>query len=462
MIRVPGFLLGSFLGMLGSFLMGTALAADPAVVNIEVGSAHVVRVQGARQVAVGNSQLIQASAASATEVILFAKREGTTTVDVWTKQGSRQAFKVIVHPAGLQQRLSQVKQIVASLPGVRVRMSGQHILIEGEQVSTDDRTRLKKMLSKYPEVVDLTSETTWDPMVLLDVQVLELPSRNLRELGVRWEPNTLPGLNAGGSWSAGTTGLAEGLPQVSATGAAISLDGGLSSRLQAMAQAGDAVLLAQPQLLARSGSPASFLAGGEVPYAHVTKDGKPTTLFKKYGVQLNVTPQVDRNGAIRAKVDVEVSAIDPSVNTPVGPAMRVRKTTTEFNIRSGQTLVLSGFISNEKSSQVEGLPGAMTAPWVGGLFGARTERHQQTELAIFVTPVLVDANHPDMMARVVRAEAVRHEQLGFAPVMNNPVQAQPLNDHGHWHPAHPALSQWESSKPQANSWNWDQAKEMEK
>jgi pilus assembly protein CpaC len=454
-------LTGIVLIVLGGFLMGTSIAADPVTVNIEVGSAHVVRVQGARQVAVGNSQLIQASAASATEVILFAKSEGTTTVDVWTKQGTRQAFKVIVHPAGLQQRLSQVKQVIASLSGVRVRLSGQHILIEGEQVSTEDRARLKKLLSKYPEVVDLTSETSWDPMVLLDVQVLELPSRHLRELGVRWDPNSLPGVNAGGSWSAGTAGLPEGLAQVGVSGAAISVQGSLATRLQAMAQAGDAVLLAQPQLLARSGSPASFLAGGEVPYAHVTKDGKPTTIFKKYGVQLNVTPQVDRHGAIRAKVDVEVSAIDPSVNTPVGPAMRVRKTTTEFNIRSGQTLVLSGFISNEKSNQVEGLPSAMNAPWIGGLFGARSERQQQTELAIFVTPVLVDANHPDMMARVVRAEAVRHDELGYAPVINSPVQSQPLNDQGHWHPAHPALSQWESGRPQANSSSWNQTDKTE-
>jgi len=99
---------------------------------------------------------------------------------------------------------------------------------------------------------------------------------------------------------------------------------------------------------------------------------------------------------------------------------------------------------------------------MGTALAPDTERDQQTELVIFVTPMLVDAIHPDMMARVVRAEAARHEQLGYTPIINNPVHAQPLNDEGHWHPAHPALSQWESGRPQANSWNWDQPKEMEK
>src|SRR5690606_31513599 len=118
----------------------------------------------------------------------------------------------------------------------------------------------------------------------------------------------------------------------------------LTSRIQAMAQQGEAVVLAQPQLLARSGATAEFLAGGEVPYATTDKDGDSRTVFKPYGVSLRITPQVERNGVVRARIEVEVSAVDQSLSVSTGPSLKTRKAATEFNVRSGQTLVLAGFL----------------------------------------------------------------------------------------------------------------------
>src|SRR3546814_13450918 len=81
----------------------------------------------------------------------------------------------------------------------------------------------------------------------------------------------------------------------------------LSAQINAMAQTGTAVVLAEPQLLARSGATAEFLAGGEVPYSTVDANGNVSTAFKPYGVSLRITPQIERNGAVRSRIEVEVS-----------------------------------------------------------------------------------------------------------------------------------------------------------
>ncbi|UOD49430.1 type II and III secretion system protein family protein [Orrella daihaiensis] len=418
------------LGLLG--LLSANTFAKPTSLSLEAGSAHVVRLEGIKQVAVGNSQLIQANAVSASEVILFAKQVGSTTVDIWTHKNGHHAYQVTITTAGLEQRLLQVQAVLKEFAGVSARLAGQHIVIEGREVSSQTRKRLDQLLARYPDVVDLTSSIAWDQMVMLDVKVLELPQHKLREIGVHWQSSPNGGLYAGAAFKLGSAGVKmtqEG--PLAGAGALFGMNDLLTARLQSMTQSGQAVLLAQPQLLARSGSPASFQAGGEVPYAFVDKDGKRTTLFKKYGVMLNVTPEIDRHGAIRAKVDVEVSSIDPTISTEAGPAIRMRKTSTEFNVKSGQTLVLGGFISHEK---VDGQQ---------GFAGVHTDQQRQVELAIFLTPVIVTPDHPDLMARVARAQTVEDWQIGPIRNLNVPVTGQPDSSTHQWHPAHPALSQWE-------------------
>jgi pilus assembly protein CpaC len=422
----------------------TELSID---LSLEAGTAHVVQIEGITQVAVGNSQLIQANSVSSSEVILFAKQAGSTTVDIWTKKEGRRQYRVAITSAGLQQRLSQVKAVVEQLPGVTAELSGQHIVVQGHEVSTQNKKTLQDLLSRYPDVVDLTSAIAWDQMIMLDVKVLELPRQRMQEFGIQWQGAQGGSVHAGALWQIGSGGLAlkeQGPIVGSGSGALLGMNDLLSARLHAMTQSGQAVLLAQPQLLARSGSPASFQAGGEVPYATVDKEGKRTTLFKKYGVLLNVTPEIDRHGSVRAKVDVEVSSIDPSITTEAGPAIRMRKATTEFNVKSGQTLVLGGFVSQEQVKSKRDL---------GGI---STEQVREVELAIFVTPVIVTPDHPDLMARVSRGQTVLDWQVGTNREINVPVNGDPDDRLHQWTPAHPSLSQWDvNATARGNTYSFD-------
>lgn len=428
---------------------GVLYAQDPTPIelSLEAGAAHVVRMDGIKQVAVGNSQLIQANAVSTNEVILFAKQSGATTVDIWSKTKGHRTYKVAITSAGLQHRLAEIKGVVEQIPGVTVERSGQHIVIQGREVSTEHKQLLKDLLARYPDVIDLTSAIAWDQMVMLDVKVLEIPRQHMRELGIDWKAGEGGSIHAGALWRAGASGLALRDPGPivgSGAGGLVGINELLTARLRAMTQSGQAVMLAQPQLLARSGSAASFQAGGEVPYATVDKEGKRTTLFKKYGVLLNVTPEIDRHGAIRAKVEVEVSSIDPSITTEAGPAIRMRKASTEFNVKSGQTLVLGGFVSHEQVDSTEGFA------------GVNRKQVREVELAIFVTPVIVTPDHPDLMARVTRGQTVMDWQVAPKNQINVPIEGEPDVRAHQWSPAHPALSQWRSGgATRGNTYSFD-------
>ena len=87
------------------------------------------------------------------------------------------------------------------------------------------------------------------------------------------------------------------------------LNAGINGRLNLLAQSGKASVLAEPQLSARNGSKASFLAGGEYPYSVSTING-PTVIFKPYGIKLDITPRVDRNDVVRAIIESEVSGFN--------------------------------------------------------------------------------------------------------------------------------------------------------
>lgn len=425
-----------------------------AVLAMEVGETRVVELPGVARVAVGDGRIAKAAAADGREVIVFARSAGATSLHLWDRDGRRQAYTVEVSPAGLARIERELSALLAHIPGARSRRVGERILIEGDDLSDSDQARIAALAGRYPEIVDFTGAVGWDRMVLLDAQVVEVPRSTLRELGVRWDPSPQGGLAAGAAWETasralsvrpGDAPLQAAYPASPAAGY-FGINALLSARVQALAQTGEAVVLAQPQLLARSGATASFLAGGEVPYSTVNSEGNASTVFKPYGVSLSITPKVDRNGAVRSRIEVEVSSVDATLDTPGGPGLKTRRAATEFNVRSGQTLVLAGFLSREQARDIDRLPGLGDLPVIGRLFGSEKFRRSETELAIFVTPVVVGQDDPALAERVRRGKALVGEAFPDPPRLNVPVDGPEAASAG-WDPYAGAGSQWQAAGP---------------
>ena len=402
----------------------------PAAIDLLVGQTQVFRANGVQRVAVGQGDVLEAIVIEDNEVLVFARNPGRSTLHIWRSDSVRDDYDITVEAAASRQVQAELQALLQDMPTARSRIIGGKIVIDGSVLSDTDRTRIANLAQRYPEIIDFTSDVGWEQMIMLDVQVVEIPRSRLLEFGMDWGAGPEGGIHVGAAWDAwGGRSVTErpGPTPVARPGTHAPLAGILgvnalwSARLRALAESGEAVVLAQPQLLARSGATAEFLAGGEVPYKHIDSHNRATTQFKPYGVSLHMTPRAERNGIVRAHITVEASSVDAQLMGDNGPALKTRRAATEFNVVSGRTLVLAGFLSHDRTDSHTGIPGLRSIPIIGALFGARRKNRRDIELAIFVTPTIVDEHDPALAERVRRATALTEASRQTPPIMNVPL-----------------------------------------
>lgn len=151
-------------------------------------------------------------------------------------------------------------------------------------------------------------------------------------------------------------------------------------------------ILAQPTLLTTNGASASFLAGGEIPIPLVTQNNV-TILWKDFGVKLEVAPTVEGIDNIVLKVRPEVSSLDQAAGVKIGdlnvPGIRTRWTETFMQVRSGESMVMSGLLNDQELEQIDKLPLLGDVPILGELFKSRRTTKTRNELVFILTPTLV-------------------------------------------------------------------------
>lgn len=410
-------------------------------IEMYVGESRVFPSPGVARIAVGNGAILNAAALDGKEIILFANATGTSSLFVWNEDGRHQRVKINIVPGDTGRYAREIAAFLTTIPRAKASIIGDKVIVEGGNLSDADLARIDMLSKRYPQIVNFTNPLGFESMVMLDVKVVEFPTTELKELGLKW--NATGGVAIGGIWSpvkrgdSGPyqiniqTGTTNAPPIVAPGGTGVvtlpsglnilsALNLGLNATLNALAQQGSTTILAEPQLSARNGSKASFLAGGEIPYAVTTSDGT-SILFKPYGVKLDILPRVDSSGNVRATIETEVSNIDPSVSTSFGPALLTRKTSTEFNVRSGETIVLSGLIQRETATNIDKVPGLGDIPIIGALFRSKKFQNKETELVVFVTPTLIDPSSPGIAGRLQKTNERLQERLGAQPHLSNPL-----------------------------------------
>ena len=111
------------------------------------------------------------------------------------------------------------------------------------------------------------------------------------------------------------------------------------------------------------------------------------------------------------------------VSATAGPALTTRRTKTEFNLRAGETFVLSGLLQRSTSTDIEKVPLLGDLPVLGALFRSKRFQNKETELVVFVTPTLVDAKSPGMVDKVQKTTERLQETMGTAtPYLTQPLQ----------------------------------------
>jgi pilus assembly protein CpaC len=413
-----------------SFLMLMMIHSLEASESIKlfIGEIKILEVGSIDRVAVGNSKLISTSILDNGQLLLLAEAEGETTVHIWYADSSESDIEVSVLQRNSSREVMELTELVQGIGDIEVKEVGQKTVLTGTISKTDEQglELLKLVAESYPGVINLVrklepevSETIFDEskMVYMDVKVTEFKITDTSTLGIIWD-KVIAGPSAG---------ISANLPSNSALGVATttplnfanSIAGAgnvnalgffgiaseITSRINLAVQNGNAILLAEPKLSTRSGGTAKFLAGGEVPIETTGTLGSSNVEYKEFGILLNISPKVDDANNILANVSTEVSAIDPTLRSASGvPGFATRKTETDISIRDGQTLVLSGLIDHDISETVDKFPVLGDIPVLGKLFSSTAYRNEDTELVIFVTPTVYDADSAMNSEKVNRRE----------------------------------------------------------
>jgi len=377
---------------------GTLFASEQKEpIEIIVGHTHLLDYDNVTRVAIGNPDVADFKILKdSKQILFFGVKEGITDLRIWTSDGNDTERFIQVFTESPVDKLGKVTEFLKDIEGIEINQHGSDIIIHGNALTADDYKRIQFIADQYgAKNLVVSNALTPENMVLMDVKVLEIRRSALKDLGVDWE-NRVNGpsfgyvkdFHANNAYRIGGPIPVPGLNQedgLSFTG----INTAITSSIDLLAENGLAKFLAEPKLTCMSGGQANFVAGGEIPIPIINDNGSVGVEFKQYGVILGMQPVVDPSGFIRTKIEVEVSSVDDAVVVQGIPGFTTRRTETEMNGPSGETLVISGLLQNNQSKTVTKLPGLGDIPILGELFKSRSFSNQDSELVIFVTPSLI-------------------------------------------------------------------------
>jgi pilus assembly protein CpaC len=387
---------------------GNADQGDVELITLFVGEATTLPISGVTRVAVGNGKLLTANVLDGVEVLLLGEAPGDTSLFIWAG-GQVLKYRVKINTTDIQDLHMNVQAMIRDIPNVVLSRVGDQLVISGT-ASKAELQRIETIAGNSKQIVNLVreEEVTLKKMVYLKVQIMEFRRSALENLGIDWAtqingpaaavtadvianqqfrytPSQLDPTFVSGQGANEPLSIAS-QPWRMYLGLATSI----TSRINLAVSNGDAGILAAPELATRSGGEATFLAGGQVPLPVTSPTGQVSVSFKDYGIKLNVTPVVDDSNMIQAKLETEVSAIDPSVVVQGIPGFTTRSTTSDINLRSGQTIVLSGLVNQDLSNSINKFPWLGDVPILGNFFKSKNFRAGRSDLVMFVTPTVID------------------------------------------------------------------------
>jgi len=329
---------------------GTASAQEPQKVRILVGRSAVLSVPDSiGTVSIADDEIADVVVATSRQLLLNAKKIGTTSLVVWSKGNRYQTFEVVVH-------------------------SG-----------------------------------TGFNQVVLNVKIAEVSRSRLKQLGFDFFVNMLNSRRLEGSGTIGFFGGQVNTPRIpilqdplgeqvgiAIDYASLSGDRHVQGVVKALESDGTIKTLASPNLVAVNGEKAKFLSGGEIPIPVVQSgsgDNSISVVFKEYGVKLDFEPTVIDSGIINLRVVPEVSTPDYTRAVVLSgfliPAFQTRRVDTVVELRDGQSLVIGGLTNTDVRKTRRKIPLLGDIPVIGVFFQNSRDTIEENELVVLVSPRII-------------------------------------------------------------------------
>jgi general secretion pathway protein D len=151
--------------------------------------------------------------------------------------------------------------------------------------------------------------------------------------------------------------------------------------------------------------------------------------YKDVGVTLKVTPQINRDGFIRMKLDQSVTKIvsssatvDSAGTQVLTPTTLKRTAKTTVAIRDGETVVIGGMIEDNSETGTYKVPLLGDIPILGWLFKSRSKSAERNNLFIFITPRIIRS--PDDASAIHEDKKEFMEGIREGTIKNTPVRKQ--------------------------------------
>ena len=366
------------------------------------------------RVSVGLGGFAEVTAVGPNEVLVSGKAPGETSLIIWQDDGSKLYYDVAVRPSRFlgNNRIELAdRQLKEELPGqdISLTVEDDTIFLRGRVKDLTSAERAYSIASTLGKAVNLlyVDVPPAEQQILLRVKFASVDRTISRQLGVNL-------FSTGAANTIGSVGTEQfnppslalpsaGNPVAATLSDALNIflfrpDLNLGATIKLLESRGLLEVLAEPNVLAQNGKPASFVAGGEFPYPVVqgsTGGGSAavTIQFREFGVRLNFVPTITPRGSISLRVAPEVSALDfthgLTVNGFSVPAITLRKLDTAVELNEGQSFAIGGLLDNRVTDTVDKVPFLGDLPILGKFFQSKSHEKENTELIVIVTPEIV-------------------------------------------------------------------------
>jgi type IV pilus assembly protein PilQ len=259
-----------------------------------------------------------------------------------------------------------------------------------------------RVISQIEEIVRVLDVPA--RQVLLEARILEVSTGDAMKLGIDWDRLNSQGfvIVEGGSGSAKQGAMPDSLPFYNSIGS----KGMWSSRPMArqafawqtaidlMIHEGKARVLASPKIATLNGREASILIGSRIPFVvtgtvFAGGGAAPVQRIEKeeVGIKLRITPLINADGYITTQITPEVSSVVgyKGSNSDL-PVIATRQASTTVRLKDGNSVIIGGLLSEEKTTDVTKVPLLGDIPLLGFLFQHRSISTSKRDLVIEVTP----------------------------------------------------------------------------
>lgn len=256
--------------------------------------------------------------------------------------------------------------------------------------------------------------------VLIDVTIAEVTLAGDLKYGLEWAFTNGGG---NGKLDMGAAGLAALTPGFSYLWSNSSVPGGVSATLNMLANDSRVKVISSPHIMVTDNQQARIQVGDRVPITSQSQSvlGSATGLIASIqyidtGVLLTVTPRINSGGQVTMDIDQEVSQASITTTSSINsPTISKRALKTTVVVKSGETMVLGGLITDNKTEASSGLPFLSRIPVLGGLFGVQNQQSNRTELILMITPKTI--SNPQQAQEITNE--LRSKMAGLGDVLGD-------------------------------------------